>query len=78
MKHITIKDIALELGISVSTVSRALNDHPDIHETTKLRVGDVEKKLGYRPNFIAKNLKFQQDLYNDIYQIEWKNNSRKD
>lgn len=60
MSQITIKDIALELGISVSTVSRALNDHPDIHDDTKDKVGKTAKKMGYRPNIIAKNLKFRQ------------------
>ncbi len=60
MSQITIKDIAFELGISVSTVSRALNDHPDIHDKTKEKVAKLAKELGYRPNNIAKNLKFQQ------------------
>ena len=40
MKSITIKDIAKELGISVSTVSRALQNHPDISEPTKVLVRD--------------------------------------
>jgi len=35
MKQITIKNIASKVNLSVSTVSRALNDHPDIHTKTK-------------------------------------------
>lgn len=58
--EITIKDIASELGISVSTVSRALNNHPDINIETKQSVSNLAKKLGYRPNIMAKNLKSRQ------------------
>src|SRR5659263_123487 len=57
MKQATIKNIASELKISASTVSRALNDHPDIHEETKKLVNSIAKELGYRPNIIARNLK---------------------
>lgn len=57
-KHpITIKDIAKILGISVSTVSRALKDHPDISIKTKKAVQDLAKELQYRPNEIALSLK---------------------
>lgn len=60
MSQITIKDIASELGISVSTVSRALNNHPDINDNTKKNVSDLASKLGYRPNILAKNLQSKQ------------------
>jgi DNA-binding LacI/PurR family transcriptional regulator len=60
MKPVTIKDIALKLGLSVSTVSRALNDHPDIHDDTKLMVNQLALKLGYIPNIVARSLKSQQ------------------
>ncbi len=57
-KHpITIKDIARILGISVSTVSRALKDHPDISLKTKKAVQELAKELQYRPNEIALSLK---------------------
>ncbi len=55
--QVTIKDIAKELGISVSTVSRALKDHPDISTETKKKVQDLAKKLRYKPNTIALSLK---------------------
>lgn len=45
------------LGISVSTVSRALKDHPDISPETKEKVNEVAKKLNYRPNALALGLK---------------------
>ena len=57
MKSITIKDIAKELGISVSTVSRALQNHPDISESTKALVRDCAKRLNYKPNIMASNLR---------------------
>ena len=57
MKHITIKDIARELNISVSTVSRALQNHPDISERTKDLVRDCARQLDYKPNIMASNLR---------------------
>ncbi|SHK84434.1 transcriptional regulator, LacI family [Chitinophaga jiangningensis] len=53
----TIVDIAEELQLSVSTVSRALNDHPNISARTKERVKKVAKKIGYRPNALAAGLR---------------------
>jgi len=62
MKHhqITIKDIAKELGISPSTVSRALKNHPDISDKTKVRVKTLAEKLKYKPNLVALSLKNQK------------------
>ncbi|MBR5854788.1 MAG: LacI family DNA-binding transcriptional regulator [Paludibacteraceae bacterium] len=57
MKPITIKDIACELGISVSTVSRALQNHPDISIRTKELVQECAKRLNYKPNLMASNLR---------------------
>ncbi len=57
---ITIKDIARELGISASTVSRALKDHPDISQKTKDRVVEYAQRMGYQPNSIALSLKSRQ------------------
>ncbi|WNQ12024.1 LacI family DNA-binding transcriptional regulator [Paenibacillus aurantius] len=51
-----IKDIAKHLGISVSTVSRAMNDHPDVSEETKSNVMQAVRALNYRPNALAKGL----------------------
>jgi len=56
-KQVTIKDIAEKLGLSVSTVSRALKDHPDISLKTRQAVKELAQLLGYKPNRIALNLK---------------------
>lgn len=53
----TIVDIAEELKLSVSTVSRALNDHPNISDRTKDKVKKMARKLGYRPNALAAGLR---------------------
>ncbi|REE01568.1 LacI family transcriptional regulator [Marinoscillum furvescens DSM 4134] len=54
---VTIKDIALELGISVSTVSRALADNPLVKPATRQAVKELAKKYNYRPNFTALSLR---------------------
>ena len=54
---VTIKDIAKQLGISPSTVSRAIKDHPDISQTTKDQVRELVEKLKYRPNAVALSLR---------------------
>jgi len=56
-ENITIKDIARELGISPSTVSRALKDHPDISQATRDAVNELADRWNYRPNPIALSLK---------------------
>lgn len=56
-ENITIKDIAKELGISPSTVSRALKDHPDISKATRDAVNELARKWNYKPNPIALSLK---------------------
>lgn len=58
MKRVTIKDIARYLSISVSTVSRALVDDKNIRKETKEKVLETAKKLGYKPNPVATNLKY--------------------
>ncbi|PIB34800.1 LacI family transcriptional regulator [Reichenbachiella sp. 5M10] len=57
---VTIKDIAKALGISPSTVSRALKDHPDISPETKRLVNDLARELNYEPNTIAMSLRSQK------------------
>lgn len=53
----TIKDIARELNVSSSTVSRALKDYPGISDETKRRVKELAEKLNYRPNAVALSLR---------------------
>lgn len=57
MKHVTIKDIARSLCISVSTVSRALTDDKNIRRETREAVLREAERLGYRHNPVAMNLK---------------------
>jgi DNA-binding LacI/PurR family transcriptional regulator len=59
-KAATIKDIAKALGVSISTVSRALQDKPEISEETKRLVRESAKKLKYRRNSMAVALKTQK------------------
>lgn len=57
---ISINDIAKALGISPSTVSRALKDHPDISTETKRIVQQYASEVNYRPNALALSLKKQR------------------
>ncbi|PQC28567.1 LacI family DNA-binding transcriptional regulator [Enterococcus mundtii] len=53
---ITVKDVAKKAGVATSTVSRVINDHPSISETTKKKVRKIMDELGYVPNITARNL----------------------
>jgi len=56
MAPATIKDLARELKLSPSTISRALRNHPDISSKTKKRVVSLADKLDYHPDSIAQSL----------------------
>lgn len=56
LDQVTIKDIARELNVSSSTVSRALKDYPGISDETKRKVRELADKMNYRPNAIALSL----------------------
>ena len=53
---VSIKDIAKSAGVSPSTVSRALSDHPRISDETKERVRRLAKEMGYTPSLLARSL----------------------
>jgi LacI family transcriptional regulator len=53
----TLKQIAKELNVSVSTVSKALNDSPEISDLTKVKIKEYAKLKNYKPNVIGLNLK---------------------
>jgi len=53
----SMKDIAVMCGVSIATVSKALNDHRDISEATKERIRQVAADAGYFPNAAARTLK---------------------
>ncbi|MCH4553902.1 LacI family DNA-binding transcriptional regulator [Aestuariibaculum lutulentum] len=60
MKTVTLKQIAEKLNISVTTVSKALKDYPDVSKTTRQRVLDLAQSLDYTPNSFAVSLRMQQ------------------
>ncbi|MDR0896780.1 MAG: LacI family transcriptional regulator [Oscillospiraceae bacterium] len=57
MRVITIRDIAQKAGVSISTVSRVLNDRPDVDIETRKRVLEIVRKYQYTQNTNARNLK---------------------
>ena len=56
MTNSTIKDVAARAGVSPSTVSRVISNHPRISEKTKREVRAAMEELGYHPNFLARSL----------------------
>src|SRR5437870_5366721 len=56
MHQTTMKRIAGELGVSITTVSKVLNNHDDISEATRTRVLAKVEELGYQPNAVARSL----------------------
>ena len=52
----SIKEIAAETGVSITTVSKVLNNYSDVSENTKAKVREVAQRLGYTPNMAARNL----------------------
>ena len=53
----SLKDLAKECGVSVATVSKALNDQPDISPATRERIRAAAHRMGYLPNAAARSLK---------------------
>lgn len=56
-KTVTIHDLAKELGVSASTISRALKEHPSISQNTIKKVKKLAEERGYRPNQLAASLR---------------------
>ena len=72
----TIKDVAREAGVSLMTVSRVINGTGQVKQNTVDRVNGAIKKLGYRPNLLAKSLAqgksktigiLSSNMYNQVY-----------
>jgi LacI family transcriptional regulator len=61
MENITLKRISEVLNLSISTVSRALKNHPDISTATKKRVNELAQSLDYEPNINAINLRAKKN-----------------
>ena len=56
-KSITLKELSKILGVSISTISKALNDSPEISHDTKTKVKELAALHKYQPNVLARNLK---------------------
>lgn len=59
-KPVTLREIAERLNVSISTVSRALHDHPRISSATKRAVRALAQELNFQPNPLAMNLRMQR------------------
>ena len=53
---VSIKDVAKEAGVAISTVSKVLNNYPNVSEATKNKVNEVVERLGFVPNAVAASL----------------------
>jgi LacI family transcriptional regulator len=60
VSNLTLEDIAKRAGVSRSTVSRVVNDHPNVREEVRQRVWEVIKNTGYHPNPAARTLASQR------------------
>ncbi len=60
MRETTLKQIAETLGISITTVSKALKNYPDVSASTKKAVVELAEKLNYTPNTFAVNLRTRE------------------
>jgi LacI family transcriptional regulator len=58
--HVTIRDLARQLNISITTVSRALDGYSDVAEETRRRVVETARQMGYEPSHAARNLRRRQ------------------
>jgi LacI family transcriptional regulator len=61
-KRVTIKQVAREAGVSTQTVSRVINDRPDVAPETRQRVQQVISDLSYRPSALARSLIHQRSF----------------
>ncbi|AEG15214.1 LacI family transcriptional regulator [Desulfofundulus sp. TPOSR] len=59
---VTIKDIARKAGVSYATVSRALNNRPEVSEKTRREIQRLAAEMGYKPNAIARGLVTRETL----------------
>lgn len=71
---VRLKEIAKKVGVSCSTVSRAINNKSVVNEETKKTILKVAKELNYRPNYLAKGLALNKKDIIDIMFLNIKEN----
>lgn len=62
MKKVTIKDVAREAGVSITTVSRALNGYSDVSKNTKARIQEIVERLDYAPDANARAMSCKETI----------------
>lgn len=73
MKRVSIRDVARRAGVSITTVSKALNNYPDVNEQTRKRIQDIVQEMGYVPDMMGRSMGGISDpviglLINDLTQ----------
>lgn len=65
-KTVTINDIAKQAGVSYQTVSRVLNNRPDVSAETRQRIWLIIDSIGYRPNAAAQSLRTNKSFRKSV------------
>src|SRR5579859_3055815 len=65
-RQATLHDVAKLSGVSYQTVSRVINDGPNVSSKTRRRVLDAVEALGYQPNLVARSLKTRRSLILEV------------
>ena len=60
--RVTLKQVALQAGVSYQTVSKVINGQAQVSRETEERIWQVVKSLGYRPNYTARSLRSQKSF----------------
>lgn len=74
----TIKDLAKAAGVSITTVSRALNGYSDVSEKTRKRIKKLAEEMSYRPNALAQSLVLKKTNTIGVIMSEIKRSNAKD
>jgi LacI family transcriptional regulator len=70
-KQVTITVVAGQAGVSAQTVSRVINNRPDVAPETRARIQEVIDRLGYRPNVLARSLIRQRSHTMGVVAVAW-------
>src|SRR5579871_4473665 len=64
--QMTLRDVARASGVSFQTVSRVINNSPNVSSKTRRRVMEAVEQLGYQPNLVARSLKTRQSMILEV------------